>query len=184
MTFPHPVDIAEEIVRSTLKSVLPVLRTVAEIQSVAKCQLTVNLSCDEMAPRRARAHAAKALRNWRVPDEAAQALVLVVSELTTNSVRHTESPTVSVTVALTDHAAWVGVTDEGGASEPSVRPLNFEDEGGRGLALVEAMASWWTSTPLPSQRDVVVAVALDAGSQQPAGEPEPKPRCGGDPDAC
>jgi hypothetical protein len=42
-----------------------------------------------------------------------------------------------------DGVAWVAVTDAGGACEPSVRDTDELAEGGRGLALVAALASRW-----------------------------------------
>ncbi|MFI8829349.1 ATP-binding protein [Streptomyces sp. NPDC053431] len=89
----------------------------------------------------ARHHARDLLEDWRVPDEAVDEVLLVVSELVTNAVEHARAP-----IALhlhREHAGrriWVGVTDGG----PALRDGSWTrscapDEHGRGLALVEAL---------------------------------------------
>lgn len=84
---------------------------------------------------------------------------LIASELCTNAVQHSRSgaPLGCYTLSLTLHPAWINieVTDAGGTTVPRPRPL--ADDGidlgvelsptGRGLALVDALATrWWTRT--------------------------------------
>jgi anti-sigma regulatory factor (Ser/Thr protein kinase) len=75
-------------------------------------------------------------------------VVLVASELAGNAIQHTDSgePGGSFTLHLATFADhWtVRVDDAGGVSEPCVQ-LNdgFEDEAGRGLALVAAVSKSW-----------------------------------------
>lgn len=86
---------------------------------------------------------------------------LLTSELVTNSLRHSASgrgafghrgagcggascgASLLVTVSRTPEAVRVEVTDAGAATLPVRRAADDEDERGRGLALVEALATRW-----------------------------------------
>lgn len=73
---------------------------------------------------------------------------LLVSELVTNSLAHSDSGrpggTVTVTIAVTASQVLVVVTDAGGAGHPAPRQSAGEDdEDGRGLQLVEQLAAAW-----------------------------------------
>lgn len=84
-----------------------------------------------------------------VADEVRESVVLLLSELVTNAVVHSDSgrrPNGQVTVFLAagDGAAYCEVIDDGSAtSVPVVRDLSEEDAGGRGLWMVNAMADAW-----------------------------------------
>jgi anti-sigma regulatory factor (Ser/Thr protein kinase) len=71
---------------------------------------------------------------------------LLASELVTNSVRHSDSrrPGGTVTIAIWGDASsvLVGVTDAGGESVPAVHH-DRDQEGGRGLFLVEQLSARW-----------------------------------------
>jgi anti-sigma regulatory factor (Ser/Thr protein kinase) len=73
--------------------------------------------------------------------------VLLLSELVTNSMRHSDSgrpgQTVTVTVLQAGEVIRVEVTDCGGATVPVLRPGNAAAEGGRGLHLVDSLATRW-----------------------------------------
>jgi anti-sigma regulatory factor (Ser/Thr protein kinase) len=73
--------------------------------------------------------------------------VLLVSELVTNSVMHSDSrlPGGTITVILTCTAdlAQVEVRDAGGPSVPSLKAADAAAEGGRGLWLVDQLADRW-----------------------------------------
>jgi len=77
------------------------------------------------------------------------AAVLVTSELFTNSVVHSLSGrpggTVTVAVADADGAVRIEVTDDGAPVFPALWPALPDDEGGRGLQLVDALAARWAS---------------------------------------
>jgi anti-sigma regulatory factor (Ser/Thr protein kinase) len=79
-------------------------------------------------------------------------LALLVSEVTTNAVVH-GAGSVGVRVLGTDGGVRVEVTDESTAV-PVVRRADTEAEGGRGLALVEALAVRWGVLPLPDGKTV------------------------------
>ena len=73
--------------------------------------------------------------------------VLLLSELVTNSVRHSGSglpgQTVTVTVLREGEVVRVEVTDRSGATVPVLRPADSGAEGGRGLYLVDSLAARW-----------------------------------------
>ncbi|MFG2794498.1 ATP-binding protein [Streptomyces sp. NPDC048419] len=81
------------------------------------------------------------LAGWGTSDDAAEAAVLVVSELVTNAVEHAEPPLVlHLHRQHTDHRVWVGVSDGGPAAQDGVWSSSCTpDEHGRGLHLVEAL---------------------------------------------
>ncbi len=74
---------------------------------------------------------------------------LLVSELVTNAVRHSDSGrrahgVVRLVVADDGHALHVAVIDEGSSEHvPRMRPLSADSDGGRGLWLVDQIASEW-----------------------------------------
>jgi two-component sensor histidine kinase len=77
----------------------------------------------------------------------ADAAILLTSELVTNSLRHSASghagAKLSVTVARA--AGWlrVEVTDGGGAGLPALHQPDDDAEQGRGLGLVDTLATRW-----------------------------------------
>ncbi|MGC4984401.1 ATP-binding protein [Streptomyces sp. DT193] len=87
--------------------------------------------------------------SWKVPEEVAETAVLLLSELMTNAYRHARvSPgrEIRARCALDDNRLRVWVTD---ASDtlPAPRDTSPDDESGRGLALVAALADNWGATP-------------------------------------
>ncbi len=97
-------------------------------------------------PRRvpeARAFVARAL----VGCPARETLMACVSELAANAIAHTASGEgglfVVEVIRPANGEALVAVTDAGSPREPSLRTVDALAEGGRGLALVAALASDW-----------------------------------------
>jgi serine/threonine-protein kinase RsbW len=73
-------------------------------------------------------------------------VVLVATELVTNAIRHAEplvGGQVTVTWTVDGGSVLIRVTDGGGASRPRVRHPSPRETSGRGLALVEALATHW-----------------------------------------
>ncbi|MEV4442294.1 ATP-binding protein [Streptomyces sp. NPDC049577] len=89
-------------------------------------------------------------RSWCLPDDAAETAVLLLSELMTNACTHgrTASPgrEVSARCLLRDGRLRIEVSDPGDGV-PRVRRATSEDESGRGLALVAALADAWDAQP-------------------------------------
>ncbi|GGO62602.1 ATP-binding protein [Nonomuraea cavernae] len=83
------------------------------------------------------------LHGWPVIDEAE----LIVSELATNAIRHTNSGRFGgrflVSVQAHPNQLWLGVLDEGSPSSPKVFRPCPEGEGGRGLLLVTSLSTNW-----------------------------------------
>jgi anti-sigma regulatory factor (Ser/Thr protein kinase) len=94
--------------------------------------------------RAARRFVAAALADWPATQEAA---LLLVSEVVTNAILHSASGdqggSLEVRYALDDHEVYVEVLDAGGAADPRRYAPYLEGVSGRGLALVEALASGW-----------------------------------------
>ncbi|MET7621287.1 ATP-binding protein [Streptomyces sp. NPDC005408] len=74
--------------------------------------------------------------------------VLVVSELVTNAVQHAPSAPIELIATHGDGLLLLEIRD--GSGEPPVLDpeLDEEDEGCRGLRLVQAMSSDWGRSPL------------------------------------
>ncbi|MDK1472413.1 ATP-binding protein [Streptomyces sp. 549] len=124
-------------------------------------QPPVTLTCSTGCPRysetlpREPGSAATARRLVRVAvavwglDEAADDGTLVVTELVGNAVRHARGHLIRVTVSRPAAArVRIGVVDRSKA-RPGLMSPGTEDEGGRGLALVAALAGSWGCDPLP-----------------------------------
>jgi serine/threonine-protein kinase RsbW len=77
----------------------------------------------------------------------ADVAILLVSEVFSNSVRHSGSgapgETVTVAVRAGDGIVRVEVTDRAGPGIPELRPASRDAEGGRGLQLVAGLAARW-----------------------------------------
>lgn len=115
-------------------------------------EVTVELPSTPLAPRAAREATRRVLGRWAM-DQAADDVLLLVSELVTNAVFHAES---SVTVALrTDgRAVRVEVHDDS-----PVAPVQdaFTDDAlrGRGIALVDAVSTRWGVDAVPGDGKTV-----------------------------
>jgi anti-sigma regulatory factor (Ser/Thr protein kinase) len=88
---------------------------------------------------------------WRVPDDIAETAVLLLSELMTNACQHARVPPgrdIAARALLRDHTLRVEVSDAGNTLPcPRGTPASPDDERGRGLALVMALADAWDSHP-------------------------------------
>lgn len=84
------------------------------------------------------------LREWDVGEEVRDNAELVVSELFTNAVRHTTSEEVRCELRMTGARLRLEVADTGCArTVPRARRPGVDQEGGRGLMLVEALSLSW-----------------------------------------
>ena len=87
----------------------------------------------------------------------ADEVVLLASELATNAILHTASGvdgTFAVSVRVEDGWVRTEISDMGSDSAPSVRSSGPPDESGRGLRLVDVLASRWGFHGGPSGRVV------------------------------
>lgn len=71
--------------------------------------------------------------------------ILLVSEIVTNAVVHTFSygRSIDILIGVTDEAIIVEVLDDGSSSAPRLKRPKSTTIHGRGLTLVEALASKW-----------------------------------------
>ncbi|MEU1786492.1 ATP-binding protein [Streptomyces sparsogenes] len=88
------------------------------------------------------------LCSWGAGQEMCDNAELVVSELFTNAVRHTSSEEVRCMMQLRGKRLRLEVADQGCArTEPQARSVSVDQEGGRGLMLVEALSEAWGVRP-------------------------------------
>lgn len=73
----------------------------------------------------------------------AETLLLLVTELVSNAVRHTTTETVALKVLVGRTAVFTEVTDTGLGFDPPTTALPLADPAGWGLFLVERLADRW-----------------------------------------
>lgn len=113
----------------------------------------VSLGFDLRAARAARRHLTGCAAGWDVPAALVDALMLVLTELVTNAVRHGRAP---VQVALTRTVTHVCLdVEDAGESDRLQHALDepheqsADLEGGRGLTIAAALSDSLTCVPLP-----------------------------------
>ncbi|MFJ1598737.1 SpoIIE family protein phosphatase [Streptomyces sp. NPDC088261] len=100
----------------------------------------------------ARRFTARTLRAWGLSEEA-DVVLLVVSEMVTNALVHTQG-SVRLDLALAADRLRIAVTD--GSPRAPAKPVivDWESTGGRGILLVEAMSAAWGSVPVSGGKQV------------------------------
>ncbi|MEU6820672.1 ATP-binding protein [Streptomyces atriruber] len=98
---------------------------------------------DDRTPGLARDFVAATLAGRGVDRAVVEDLKLIASELTTNAVQYASKATLAIAVTLTDDEVEVRVTDLGTYHPLRPRRPATDVEHGRGLLLVEAVASRW-----------------------------------------
>jgi anti-sigma regulatory factor (Ser/Thr protein kinase) len=84
------------------------------------------------------------LRNHLADHPACDVGLLLTSELIANAIRHSGSRFFALTVTrLTQDRLRIAVIDEGRAGIPQISEATPEAEGGRGMAIIEALAASW-----------------------------------------
>ncbi|MGI5161366.1 ATP-binding protein [Microbispora sp. CA-102843] len=68
---------------------------------------------------------------------------LVASELVTNSIRYSRGPDLTIKVVRKGDVVRIEVTDRGSHTAPQAGASPQGDEGGRGLMLVDSLATAW-----------------------------------------
>ncbi|WCD94199.1 ATP-binding protein [Streptomyces sp. HUAS 31] len=117
--------------------------TVSSPGATADGEVTQELEHRPDAAGAARTITRAVLEDWHADQDAAESVLLVVSELVTNAVEHALPP-----VALHLYRdrggdqVWVGVTDGGPAQDDGAWTSSCtQEEHGRGLAVVEVLAT-------------------------------------------
>jgi anti-sigma regulatory factor (Ser/Thr protein kinase) len=104
-------------------------------------------SPSEGAVAAARSFALETAQGWDYSFDDVVDAILVVSELSTNAIRHAQTP-FEIRLQRTDRSIIVEVSDSSAA--PAVVRTPVEGViGGRGLMIVEQIASEWGSRPEP-----------------------------------
>ncbi|WP_329214474.1 SpoIIE family protein phosphatase [Streptomyces sp. NBC_01485] len=117
----------------------------------------------------ARRFTARTLRRWQV-QEAADAVLLVVSELVTNALVHTQGP-VRVDLVLRGDRVRVSVSDSSPRAPAKPVIVDWESTGGRGLLLVEAMSESFGSVPVAGGKQVWSEITVPGGIAEPERAP-------------
>ncbi|THA26676.1 PAS sensor protein [Streptomyces sp. RKND-216] len=106
----------------------------------------------------ARRFTARTLRSWGLADEADVAL-LVVSELVTNALLHTQGAA-RLDLMLSGDRLRVAVTDSSPRAPAKPVIVDWEATGGRGILLVEAVSTAWGSVPVGGGKQVWAEVPV------------------------
>jgi serine/threonine-protein kinase RsbW len=116
------------------------------------------------APGKARHDIAFHLHTWHL-DQVVDTAQLVVSELVTNVITHTSARTVGVFASRTLDTVQIIVTDTSGHTPHPATPGSTE-ENGRGLLLVDALATRWGSERVPGGKRVWANISTTLGPAQ------------------
>ncbi|MDG5806314.1 SpoIIE family protein phosphatase [Streptomyces ossamyceticus] len=106
----------------------------------------------------ARRYTRRVLRAWGIRDEA-DAVLLVVSELVTNALVHTDGR-VRLDLTLLHDRLRVAVADTSPRTPIKPTSIGWEATGGRGILLVEAMASAWGTVPASGGKQVWAEIPI------------------------
>ncbi|KOV96872.1 PAS/PAC sensor protein [Streptomyces sp. NRRL B-1140] len=106
----------------------------------------------------ARRFARRTLRSWGVTAEY-DAVLLVVSELVTNALVHTDGK-VRMDLTLIGNRLRVAVADASPRSPVRPASIGWEATGGRGILLVEALAATWGTLPVSGGKQVWAELLL------------------------
>ncbi|KUN23581.1 PAS sensor protein [Streptomyces antibioticus] len=101
----------------------------------------------------ARRFTRRTLRSWNVPEDAQDTVLLIVSELVTNALVHTDGR-VRLDLILVNHRLRVAVADASPRTPVKPTSIGWEATGGRGILLVEAMSAAWGSLPVSGGKQV------------------------------
>ncbi|MGW3952521.1 ATP-binding protein [Streptomyces sp. NPDC004752] len=109
--------------------------------------------------RRARHAVAESLPDFLRP-HLCDDLGLLTSELVTNAVRHgackEDEDLIELVLWPADGHYWLAVSDPG-TGKPALAHPDIDSESGRGLLLVESLATAWTVRPRPTRGTSVIA---------------------------
>ncbi|MFG2804989.1 SpoIIE family protein phosphatase [Streptomyces massasporeus] len=119
----------------------------------------------------ARRFSARTLRSWGIAAEA-DTVLLVVSELVTNALVHTQG---AVRVELTLAADRLRVTVSDSSPRAPAKPVvvDWESTGGRGLFLVEATSAAWGSVPVGGGKQVWSEIVVTRSERETEDGEEP-----------
>lgn len=106
----------------------------------------------------ARRFTSRTLRSWQVTEEA-DTILLVVSELVTNALVHTQGQ-VRLDFTLAGARLRVAVSDASPRAPVKPSNVNWDATGGRGILLVQAVSASYGSVPLSGGKQVWADITL------------------------
>jgi anti-sigma regulatory factor (Ser/Thr protein kinase) len=109
---------------------------------------------------RARSFVAEQLKEWRVPEETVEELVLITSELVTNAFLHGRPP-VDLRLRRSGTEVVLEVQDRA-ALRPRRRLADDDDEHGRGMLIVSTLADSWGTRSIGTGKSVWCTKDVDA----------------------
>ncbi|WP_432138612.1 ATP-binding protein [Streptomyces sp. bgisy154] len=123
------------------------------------------LDGSDAAPSQARRLVRKSLTAWKAPAECIDDTLVIVSELTTNAVRHTTSKRISLQLIGRPGEIEVAVRDSGPRPQIPLVPSDPArwSPNGRGLGIVQTLAARWGAEPEPGSGLRVWAVLKREG---------------------
>ncbi|MEI5523118.1 SpoIIE family protein phosphatase [Streptomyces brasiliscabiei] len=107
----------------------------------------------------ARRYTRRVLRRWGV-EATADTVLLVVSELVTNALVHTDGR-VRLDLTLLADRLRVAVADSSPRTPMKPTVIGWEATGGRGILLVEAMSSAWGTVPVSGGKQVWAEIPIE-----------------------
>ncbi len=137
-------------------------------QTPGLLHLSLDMECDELAPRSSRAFTRKALANWGVPGDLGDRALLIVSELATNAFKHArtkpvgESETISLTLRLLPGVMLGIQISDNCCAPPVLRSVGPSSQSGRGLCLVAAESDAWMYVPHADGKEISVFLRCPA----------------------
>lgn len=135
----------------------------ASIDPTVRQRLVVPVIYDERRIKEVRHIAEQSMMDWGIPGELGFEMLLVISELVTNSVRYAKPP-IELKLRKGRRHLVVEISD-GEAMIPQERELSAEAEGGRGLHIIASLAEHWGTRPTGAGKSVWAALRLpDASS--------------------
>jgi DNA-binding NarL/FixJ family response regulator len=138
--------IGKDVPPSRLPTELATVAGMVDAVEAVLFQASTSLAGDPSSAGAARRFVAGSLQPWRL-GPLVDTVTLLTSELVTNALVHAGSD-VDVVVRLTSMLARVEVTDRSELA-PTPRPASLDDDSGRGLALVQALARRWGTSRQP-----------------------------------
>jgi anti-sigma regulatory factor (Ser/Thr protein kinase) len=106
-------------------------------------------------------------------DDPDELTVLLTSEIVTNAVRYAQRP-IRVDIAVDENRVLIAATDDD-PRPPQLMTAPPEASGGRGLFLVDALASRWGVDPHPPGKTVWFELLLDRASRSEGGTGATRP---------
>ncbi|MFF7445333.1 MULTISPECIES: SpoIIE family protein phosphatase [unclassified Streptomyces] len=108
----------------------------------------------------ARRFTRRTLRAWGAPVDTVDAALLIVSELVTNALVHTDGR-VRLDLTLLNHRLRIAVADSSPRTPAKATSIGWEATGGRGILLVEAMSDTWGTVPVSGGKQVWSEISLE-----------------------